>query len=67
MLKRRNAEAMSAIAARELRKTFGTTVALDGIDLHVEEGASSDSSVPTVQARPPYSTRFSALSHMRVS
>jgi ABC-type multidrug transport system ATPase subunit len=38
MLKRRNAEAMSAIAARELRKTFGTTVALDGIDLHVEEG-----------------------------
>jgi ABC-2 type transport system ATP-binding protein len=29
---------MSAIAARELRKTFGTTVALDGIDLHVEEG-----------------------------
>jgi len=29
---------MSAIEARGLRKTFGTTVALNGIDLHVEEG-----------------------------
>src|ERR1700735_120338 len=38
MRRRRNAEAMAAIAARGLRKTFGTTVALDGIDLHVEEG-----------------------------
>src|SRR3984957_13325685 len=38
MRKRRNAEAMAAIAARGLRKTFGTTVALDGVDLHVEEG-----------------------------
>src|ERR1700744_3766441 len=38
MQKRRNAEAMAAIAARGLRKSFGTTVALDGVDLHVEEG-----------------------------
>ena len=29
---------MAAIAARGLRKSFGTTVALDGVDLHVEEG-----------------------------
>jgi ABC-2 type transport system ATP-binding protein len=29
---------MACIQARALRKTFGTTVALDGIDLRVEEG-----------------------------
>ena len=29
---------MACIEARGLRKTFGTTVALDGVDLHVEEG-----------------------------
>jgi ABC-2 type transport system ATP-binding protein len=32
------AEAMATIEARGLRKTFATTVALDGIDLCVEEG-----------------------------
>src|SRR4249919_1397189 len=35
---RRNAEAMVCIEARGLRKTFGTTKALDGINLRVEEG-----------------------------
>src|SRR6267143_2726054 len=35
---RENVNAMATIEARGLRKTFGTTVALDGIDLHVEEG-----------------------------
>src|SRR5258705_8096191 len=35
---RRRAEPMACIEARGLRKTFGTTVALDGIDLRVEEG-----------------------------
>src|SRR6266480_3697301 len=29
---------MATIEARGLRKIFGTTVALDGVDLHVEEG-----------------------------
>ncbi len=29
---------MACIEARSLRKTFGTTVALDGVDLRVEEG-----------------------------
>jgi len=29
---------MACIEARGLRKTFGTTVALDGVDLHIEEG-----------------------------
>src|SRR4029453_13485657 len=35
---RENVKPMGKIKARGLRKTFGTTVALDGIDLHVEEG-----------------------------
>src|SRR5438270_1848558 len=37
-LERRNAKAMACIEARGLRKAFATTVALDGIDLRVEEG-----------------------------
>src|SRR5438094_8453416 len=37
-LSQKNVNAMATIAARGLRKTFGTTVALDGIDLRVEEG-----------------------------
>ena len=36
--RRKNVNAMATIEAHGLRKTFGTTVALDGIDLHVEEG-----------------------------
>src|SRR5256714_14219843 len=36
--RRRRAEAMACIEARGLRKAFGTTVALDGIELRVEEG-----------------------------
>src|SRR6187549_402140 len=35
---RRNAEAMVCIEARGLRKAYGTTIALDGINLRVEEG-----------------------------
>src|SRR6185369_12183635 len=35
---RRSAEAMACIEARGLRKAFGTTVALDGVNLRVEEG-----------------------------
>src|SRR3979411_51129 len=35
---KRSAEAMACIEARDLRKAFGTTVAVDGIDLRVEEG-----------------------------
>src|SRR5215471_1975895 len=38
MLKRRSPEAMACIEARGLRKAFGNTVALDGMDLKVEEG-----------------------------
>jgi ABC-2 type transport system ATP-binding protein len=37
-IQRRSAEAMACIEARGLRKAFGTTIALDGIDLRVEEG-----------------------------
>src|SRR5712672_775364 len=36
--KKRSADLMACIEARGLRKAFGATVALDGIDLHVEEG-----------------------------
>src|SRR6266705_1476031 len=36
--RRRRAEAMACIEACGLRKVFGTTVALDGIDLRGEEG-----------------------------
>lgn len=32
------AEAMTSIEARGLRKVFGTTIALDGVDLRIEEG-----------------------------
>src|SRR5438552_5935759 len=35
---RKNVNAMATIEARGLRKTFGTTVALDGINLRVAEG-----------------------------
>src|SRR4029450_11862088 len=35
---RKNVNAMATIEARGLRKAFGATVALDGIDLRVEEG-----------------------------
>src|SRR5260221_2939204 len=35
---RRSAEAMTIIEARGLRKAFGTTIALDGVNLRVEEG-----------------------------
>src|SRR5881628_557156 len=37
MLKR-SAETMATIEARGLRKVYGTTIALDGVDLRVEEG-----------------------------
>src|SRR5437667_10922689 len=37
-LRRRSAEAMACIEARGLRKAFGATIALDGVDLRVEEG-----------------------------
>src|SRR6184192_4362093 len=36
--KRRTAETMACIEARGLRKAFGATIALDGVNLRVEEG-----------------------------
>src|SRR5437588_10057847 len=38
MRPKRNADVMACIEARGLRKAFGSTVAVDAIDLHVEEG-----------------------------
>src|SRR5882757_10111745 len=35
---KRSAKAMACIKARGLRKAFGTTIAVDGINLLVEEG-----------------------------
>src|SRR5499427_2358125 len=37
-LAKRSAKAMACIEARGLRKAFGTTIAVDGINLRVEEG-----------------------------
>src|SRR6202049_3813338 len=37
-LRKRSAEAMACIEARGLRKAFGKTIALDGVNLRVEEG-----------------------------
>src|SRR5436305_10378620 len=37
-LERKSADIMACIEARGLRKVFGTTVALEGVDLRVEEG-----------------------------
>src|SRR5438270_14048929 len=36
--KKRSAEAMACIEARGLRKSFGKTIALDNVNLRVEEG-----------------------------
>src|SRR5579863_3143739 len=36
--KRRNTEAMACIEARGLRKSFGSTIALDRVNLRVDEG-----------------------------
>jgi ABC-2 type transport system ATP-binding protein len=36
--RRRNAEAMACIEARGLHKAFGNTIALDGVNLRVEDG-----------------------------
>src|SRR5271169_111218 len=36
--RKRSAEDMACIEARGLRKAFGTTIALDGVDLRVDEG-----------------------------
>src|SRR6266568_2994338 len=36
--KKRSADSMTCIEARGLRKAFGTTIALDGVDLRVEDG-----------------------------
>src|SRR3981081_3767077 len=38
LLERRSANIMACIEARGLRKAFNTTIALDGVDLRVEEG-----------------------------
>src|SRR5215471_18813548 len=38
MIERRSHRAMASIEARGLRKAFGTTIALDGVNLRVEEG-----------------------------
>ena len=56
---------MATIEARGLRKVFGTTVALDGIDLRVEEGRILGISVPMARARRLRSTRFSDSPHMK--
>jgi len=56
---------MTCIETRGLRKAFGTTVAVDGVDLRVEEGRIVGLIVPMAQARPQRSTRFSGSRPIR--
>ena len=56
---------MATIEARGLRKTFGTTVALDGIDLRVEEGRILGLVGPNGAGKQPRSMQFSGSLHMR--
>lgn len=49
---------MACIEARGLRKAFGTTIAVDGIDLLVEEGRILGLIGLTVRARPRCSMPF---------
>jgi len=49
---------MACIEARGLRKAFGTTVAVDGIDLRVEVGRILGLIGPNGRARPQRSMRF---------
>ena len=51
---------MACIEARGLRKTFGATIALDGLDLTVEEGRIVGIIGPNGAARAPPSMRSSA-------
>jgi len=59
-LKKRRRLTMACIEARVFRKAFGTTVALDGVDLRVEEGRILGIIGPNGAGRRLRSTRFSA-------
>src|SRR5712691_6381152 len=71
--KRRNADAMACIEARGLRKAFGTTIALDGVDLRVEEGrilgligpngAGKTTSLNAILGLTPYQGELRVLGH----
>jgi ABC-2 type transport system ATP-binding protein len=64
---------MACIEARGLRKTFGTTVALDGIDLKVEEGrilgivgpngAGKTTALDAILGLTPYDGQLKVLGH----
>src|SRR6266536_3151015 len=68
---RRRAEAMACIEARGLRKAYGTTVALDGVDLRVEErrilgligpnGAGKTTALNTILGLTPYQGELKVL------
>src|SRR5437870_12181244 len=64
---------MATIEARGLRKTFGTTIALDGLDLHVEEGhivgmigptgAGKTTALNAILGLTPYQGELTVLGH----
>jgi ABC-2 type transport system ATP-binding protein len=64
---------MTVIEARGLRKSFGSTVALDGIDLHVEEGrilgligpngAGKSTALNAILGLTPYQGELTVLGH----
>ena len=64
-LHRENVNAMATIEARGLRKTFGTTVALEGIDLHIEEGRILGIIGPMARVRQLHLMRFWGSLHTR--
>src|SRR5213083_3023014 len=71
--KRRNAETMACIEARGLRKAFGTTIALDGVNLRVEEGrilgligpngAGKTTALNAILGLTPYQGELNVLGH----
>src|SRR5438477_3870430 len=70
---KRSAKAMPCIEARGLRKTFGTTVAVDGVDLRVEEGrivgligpngAGKTTALNAILGLTPYQGELNVLGH----
>ena len=58
---------MACIEARGLRKSFGKTIALDGINLRVEDGRILGIIGPNGAGKPLRSTRFLASRHIRAN
>jgi len=58
---------MACIEARGLRKSFGKTIALDGINLRVEDGRILGIIGPNGAGKTTRSTRFSASRRIKAN